>query len=193
MKTLLGCLILALTAGWASADVPYPPLCSVEPADQLNGILIAPGGSDERDWHYDEEIHIRNELGLPIPDVDVHVEFHVDGMRYCADCEFEARTEPDGSCRIRLRGSGCSHFRGGRDDVAVTIYADGMVIREYVNVKSPDFNGADSDLEVSLGDFAFFASSFAGLCDPCADYDNSGNVDLGDFAIFSTAWGERCN
>ena len=75
MKALLVMVALALGAGVAYADVPYPPLCSVQPADEINGVLMAPGSSDTRDWQIDEDIEIRNEFGLPVPDIDVVVIF----------------------------------------------------------------------------------------------------------------------
>ncbi len=47
--------------------------------------------------------------------------------------------------------------------------------------KSPDIDG---DGEVSVVDFALFASAFGGT-DPCSDFDCNGSVSVADFAIFA--------
>ena len=69
------------------------------------------------------------------------------------------------------------------------IRAGGVVIRSYVNVKSPDFDGARGDGAVGLPDLLAFAREFNGISPAaCHDYTNDDVCGLADLSIFGTAF-----
>jgi hypothetical protein len=65
---------------------------------------------------------------------------------------FNATTDEDGQAVMTLRGGGCI------DDVdqAAVIYVNELVVRNYRNVKSPDWDGASADCRVGLPDLVRF-------------------------------------
>jgi hypothetical protein len=74
------------------------------------------------------------------------------------------------------------------DNTDLYVYALGIVLNGNVPVcvsfDSVDLNG---DLSVGIADFGKFAADFncAVGCDPCHDYNESGNTGVADFGIFA--------
>ena len=77
---------------------------------------------------------------------------------------------------ITLRGGGCIR----NTDLACVFRANGVVIRDYENLKSPDWDGVAGNCVVNLADLVRFAPN----TDLCFDYNNSGGVDLSDVVTF---------
>jgi hypothetical protein len=82
-----------------------------------------------------------------------------------------------------FNGGGC--FSGAN---ACVITANGVIIRTYTNVKSPDWNGGNGDLQVIANDFANFLASYTPGSPGCHDYDNTGATNLADFIIFASGF-----
>jgi hypothetical protein len=62
-----------------------------------------------------------------------------------------------------------------------------VTIRQFSNVKSPDYDGASGNLAVALGDLTQFSGEFLdNFANECHDYDNNGNTGLEDVIIFGT-------
>jgi hypothetical protein len=78
------------------------------------------------------------------------------------------------------------------------IRANGVTIREYDAVMSPDYAGWDnvglpdrSDLAMTPVDLAAFATAYQGGQGPasCHDYDNNGTTGPADLSVFVSAFG----
>lgn len=173
MKKLLSALfVLALCSSVAFATVPDPANCSVSPGDALNGLVIAPNSPAPIPATV-YTVTVRNANNDPIPNASVVFEFGVD-IVICTTAQHSGTADGNGVAVITLSGGGCG------DGV---VKANGIQIRSYSNVKSPDFDGAAGNGLVNLSDLVFFQSD-----DTCHDYDNDNDVDLADLVIFAGAY-----
>ena len=181
-------LVCVFAAGVASA-AKIPPLyhITVIPADAINGVIAAPSASEPIPSSI-EHITIRNEANQPMPNVTVHLELGT-GTMTCPGQSFNGVTDSEGRVDITVSGGGCI---SNRDD-ACMIWANGVMIRNYRNAKSPDFDGARGDGVVGLADLVELWREKTGG-GSCHDYDNDGDIDLSDIVVFSTAFspGHRC-
>lgn len=177
MKKLLSALcVLALSATFAMATVPDATKCTVVPGDALNGLVIAPDSpSPITATIY--TITVRNIQNDPIQNAAVVFEFGA-GIRACTTATHSGTTNAQGVVVITLRGGGC--LVGGGAGV---IKANGITIRSYNNVKSPDWDGIAANGIVNISDLVNFQTLAA-----CHDYDNNGLVNIGDLIQFSAAF-----
>jgi hypothetical protein len=180
---------LALTSSVAFADVPDQSNCEVSPADALNGLVFCPLLPAAIPASVNL-ITVRNSSNNPIPNASVVVT--VTGTTtLCSATVLTGTTNASGQVTLTLGGGGCAH------NVALSgiIKANGVTIRSYSNVKSPDYDGASGSLLVDLSDFISFKDQFLDAApNECHDYDNNGDTDLGDLIIFSAPFnaGNSC-
>jgi hypothetical protein len=193
MKKLLFALVaLALSSGLALATVPDPAQCSVIPCDNLGppgegGVVVCPGTPTCIPAAF-VTLTARNTAGNVIPNALVTVSFGA--MPPIAGCPTPDLPPWDGQCDGNGVWSKCFNAGGCLSAAnACQIVVNTVPIRNYVNVKSPDWNGGAAGLTVDGGDFSNFLSFFQPPSQPggCHDYDNDGDTDLGDFVIFAGA------
>jgi hypothetical protein len=178
MKKLLSALfVLALCSSVAFATVPDPAQCDVVPGDALNGLVIAPDSPSPIPATV-YTVTVRNSSGDPIPSADVSIEFGA-GISICNTAVHNVPADGNGVAIVTLRGGGCLNGIAN----AGVVKANGVPIRNYNNVKSPDFDGAAGDGIVNVVDLVFYKSG-----DLCHDYDNSGFVNVVDLVIFAGAY-----
>jgi hypothetical protein len=184
MKKVLWALVgVALCGSAALAEVPDPANCTVQPADALNGLVLAPLDPTPLPATVNT-ITVRNSANAPIASANVTVEVSANNS-LCASTVLAGTTNGSGVTVITLGGGGCAH----NVTLSGLVKANGVTIRAYENVKSPDYDGASGDLQVNLADLVKFSNEFLGS-DPaeCHDYDNATGTDLGDLIIFSPAF-----
>jgi hypothetical protein len=176
-------LLLALSLSVAAAGPPAPAQCSVMPADALDGMVVCPDSPSPIPAST-TTIIIRDAAGAPVANAQVQIQL-AGGIRLCNTSVLTGVTDSAGRLVLTLRGGGCV---ANTPDAAV-VTADGVVIRRYRNVKSPDFDGATADGVVSLFDFVRFVGG-----DLFHSYDNDGQICLSDVVIFFSAFepGNSC-
>ena len=182
-KVLFSLLGLALCGSVAQANIPDPANCSVTPADALDGLVVAPLSPSALAATINT-INVRNEANNPIAGANVTVEFS-GTINLCSATVTSGTTDANGDVVITLGGGGCAHMVA----LSGVIKANGLSIRNYDNVKSPDYDGASGDLTVNLSDLVVFSAEFLGSNPAeCHDYDNNGATNLGDLVVFSPAF-----
>lgn len=176
----LGLLLVACYVSNATAQIPDPAFCNVNPCDALNGVILCPDTPNPIPTTL-VDVVVRNFAGNPIPGAFVEMTFHHPAILLCQGAVLSGITNAAGQVQLRTAGGGCA---AGVPNAA-QIRANGVLIRSYSNVKSPDWDGVQADLVVDAADQAFFSNCFVGYC-PCADYNNSGAMELADLALFQT-------
>ncbi|MEZ4650541.1 MAG: hypothetical protein R3E97_17500 [Candidatus Eisenbacteria bacterium] len=182
-KVLFSLLGLALCGSVAQANIPDPGFCTVTPADALGGLVVAPLDPVALAATINT-INVRNDQNAPIPNAAVTIEFS-NAISLCSATVTSGTTDANGDVTLTLGGGGCAHV------VALSgqVKANGVTIRNYENVKSPDYDGAAGDLVVNLSDLVVFSAEFLGSNPAeCHDYDNNGATNLGDLVVFSPAF-----
>jgi len=183
----LGCL---LSCSIAAATSPDPPVCSVEPSDALNGLYLAPSGSFSSPASINL-ITVRNSSNDPVANASVVVTL-TPANTVCGSTVLVGTTDTAGQVTLTLGGGGCAN------DVPLSgvIKANGVTIRAYDNVKSPDFDGARGDLTVNMADLITFAAEFLGNAGTgaCHDYNNDGTTGLQELVLFGPTftWANSC-
>jgi len=182
MKKLLSALfVLALCSSVVFATVPDPTKCSVAPGDALNGLVTAPDSPAPISATL-YTITVRNAANNPIPNASVVIEFPAPtNIRNCTTANNTATTNAQGVANITLRGGGCKISAG-----AGLVKANGVVIRTYNNVKSPDWDGAAASGAMTLADLLAFRA--VPVFPFCHDYNNDNTMNLSDTLIFSSAY-----
>lgn len=187
LSLLFGLLSIAPPA---QAGIPDPSCPKVHPADELNGMLVAPNSPSTLDASI-LTIELRDVWRCePVPDAAVVV-YLTSLNPACPGAVLTGTTNAQGITTITVAAGGCADGVAG----AGVIKANGVTIRSYVNVKSPDWDGARSDGVVNLADLISFAQQFNGIVPAeCHDYTNDGVCDLSDLTIFGPAFsrGLRC-
>jgi hypothetical protein len=184
MKKLLSALfLLALCSSLAMATVPDPTKCTVTP-DLNGGCLIAPGTLSGTVL----SINVRNSSNNPIPDAVVQVVFNA-AIEICTTATHNASTDANGNCTVALRGGGCVNASTAG---ACVVIANGIEIKNYNKVKSPDNASHDSSVPsgtVTIADLPFFGDEFKGTAAAaCHDYTNDGFVTTADLPFFGDAF-----
>ena len=181
--------------GWVipcKADTTIP--CCSTSLDATERLLLVPdmNGADPHPMA-SFTVTVRNEDCVPIANATVQVTIGglVDGRtRLCGVSVTTGTTNSLGEVRMNIAGGGC--YRG---QSAVSIRANGVEIRNFGAVLSPDYAGWDndgiagrSDLRVTVLDFASFAQAFHVGGPSCHDYNNNQNMDASDFSVFGQIW-----
>lgn len=172
----------------ATTDVPDPNQCTVIPADGLGGMLLGPASPDPVPASVNE-ITVRYSGSGPVAGAAVVVLLSSSNPA-CAGAILNGITDSEGKVSITLAGYGCADHT----PMSGVIKANGVTIRAYINVKSPDFDGSAGNGIVNLSDLIAFARAFNGSGEPCHDYDNNGLCNLSDLSIFASAFvqGNHC-
>jgi hypothetical protein len=154
--------------------------CSVLPWDTYGKLFVSPGSASNADL---TTATVRDRWGHPIKGVVVDVDL-TSCTKLCVDYPVDGLTEltnPAGLAVLNPRVGGC-------DSCAIVVTADGVPIRTYDRVASPDWTGA-ADGRVNASDVVFFISNYT-TGEVCADYDGSGTVGSADSVLFVTAYGD---
>jgi hypothetical protein len=179
-RVLFSILGLALCSSAAFAITPDPLFCEVQPADNLNGLFLAPSSPAPVAASVNT-ITVRNGSNNVIPDAAVVVTLTA-ANAVCGSTVLTGTTDAAGQVTLTLGGGGCV------DNVPLSgvVKANGITIRAYENVKSPDYDGASGDLSVGLGDLVTFAAEFlaAAGTGACHDYNNDGTTGLPELVLF---------
>jgi hypothetical protein len=164
------------------AAEPDPNHCTVQNWDLYRQALVGPGGSNTTD---NLTIGVYDIHNTPVP--NALVEIDLSGCsRLCIDTPTDGlrgSTNASGQLVLNPRVGGC-------ENCPVTIRANGIVIRSYSKVRSPDWDGTWANGRVSSPDSAFFAYAYA-AGNPCVDYDGDGRVNMQDLLIWSQFWSNR--
>ena len=192
------CVVLALIAAasvfapTARAETPEPLRVTVLPCygPTCDAVLVAPGPLAGTTY----TITIRNPDNQPIAGASVFVGFN-SAVRVCSDAYHGAVTDANGTCSITLKAGGCiANPTAG----ACFIVANGIEIRSYTRVRSPDNSshvGSVASGTVTVSDLVFFSEEFKGQAPAaCHDYSNDGAVTIADLVIFGEAFhaGSSC-
>jgi hypothetical protein len=185
IRIIAACCLLILGSSGVSAEVPEFDLCTVTPCDDFLGMVIypqpIPGGAAEF------TVQARNMYGTPIPNAFVEVNFEIPtNHTFCSDATMAGTTDANGEVTLAISGGGCTI-----DAYAVSIRVNGVTIRQYQSVKSPDY-APGSNGNVELGDFIYFGTRMASGSAGCTDYYNAGVTGLGAFIVFGEAWTRAC-
>jgi len=110
----------------------------------------------------------------------------------CSGAITTRTTDATGMVSFNIPGGGCYKGTG-----AFTIRANGVAIREYTSVESPDYAQFDNDgiagrwsKSITAADFSAFGQAWQGGTGPasCHDYDGNNAMNAGDFSIFGAVW-----
>jgi hypothetical protein len=203
MKRLLSALILlALAGGAASASVPDADNSTVAPSDgfvtpRLVGI---PSDDDKTSlaegWISNTVVTVMDGDSPPAPIESSWVTLTIIGpdtnLCFCDLYPHVWAGWTDASGRVVLYQpfGGCSWDVGDN----VVIQADGIPLRLYEWIVSPDWNQDFGDCIMSGADFTVFGWAWSG--DPsniqplCSDYNGDGLITGSDFTVFGFAWSE---
>lgn len=182
-KLLVIALALVAFATAASADVPDQTKCTVVPADALNGMIVCPRIPSALTASI-LTITVKNSSNNPINNASVIVILTAANPT-CPNAVLTATSNASGVATITVAASGCANGV----PASGIVKANGVTIRSYSNVKSPDFDGAAGDGFTNLSDLVKFANEFNNI-DPaaCHDYTNDGACNLSDLIPFSEAF-----
>ncbi len=186
--------LLLTTALTAAADLPDP--CCSTSIDGTGRLLLIPD-EDGTDPHPAASfwVIVRNGDCIPIQNavVEVLIGGQADGkVRLCGSAVTVGTTDADGYVEFNIPGGGC--YKG---EAAGIIRANGVTIRHFYAVVSPDYAGSDNEgiagywsLSINPSDLAGFVLAYQGGVGPtsCHDYSNDGTVGPGDLATFVSAW-----
>ncbi len=184
-NAVLAILGLVLCVGAANATVPDGDLCSVSPCDSYQGVIMYPQPNAAGAAEF--VVNVRNGDDEPIPNAFVELIFSTPGNHLlCTDAVISGTTDASGNITFAISGGGCTI---GTD--ALIIRANGVDIRGYDTIKSPDWApGANGN--VDIGDFINFGVQLAASAPGCTDYYNDGATGLGSFIVFGEAWTHVC-
>jgi hypothetical protein len=190
-KIVMALGAIALCASVASADVPDPTKCTVVPGDNLGplGGLIAAPVNPAVLGSTVNTITVRNADNNPIAGASVVVQLSGSNPA-CTPSTLSGTTNGSGVATITIGAGGCS------DGVPASgvVKANGVTIRSYPNVKSPDFDGAGGTKSINLADLTAFSAQFNGVDPPgCHDYDNDDDCDVGDLPNFGFTFSNANN
>ncbi|MCK4413315.1 MAG: VWA domain-containing protein [Candidatus Eisenbacteria sp.] len=155
-----------------------PFLSTVEPWDTYGQVFVSPGTQSGID---SVTITVLDEYGLPFPGVEVSIDL-TDCDAICADYPddgLSGSADVDGVVLLDPRAGGCA-------DCEIVVRADSVVLRTYIRMTSPDWNGVYADGMIDSTDIAFFLDAYAAQ-DPCVDYNGDSVVDSPDSSLFAAS------
>lgn len=180
-------LAIVLTVIPATAsDLPDPDYCSVVPCDAMMGILTTPhSGTGPEATRF--VVTVMLDPVTPVPNAYVEIVVGQLLNHYiCPGAQGAGYTDEHGQVTFNLAMGGCTL---GHD--VVRILANGVAIRSYDRLLSPDFDG-EADGAVTLSDFTVFGTAFVTGAPGCTDYYNDGTTGIDDFTGFAACWGRSC-
>jgi hypothetical protein len=189
MKKLLSALfLLALCSSLAGASVPDPLNCTVGP---LMGDPLVPSSqvaflSPAPILGTSITITVRNNANVVIPNASVSVTFNTE-IGVCSSAVHTGTTNTLGQCFLTLKGGGCQTGIAA----ACVIRANGISIRELLNVRSPDNEAHDVSLPdgtVTTPDLSAFGDEFVIGPPACHDYDLLDGCNTQDLGAFGDAF-----
>lgn len=176
-------ILTAITLFSSIASAQNPINCTVMPADAMQGLVFSPFLPTPAPASINT-ITVRNSVNAPMSNVVVSVMVGAP-ISVCGASILSGLTNAAGQVVLTLGGGGCLHNSAN----AGVVVANGVTIRNYSNVKSPDFDGGGGNRQVSLADYVQFAAEFGGsIPSACHDYDNSSLTGLSDLIIFTAAF-----
>lgn len=193
MKITPAVLMIALTCLMVSAsiarslDVPDTRNCSAVMRDP-HPFTLAPCGGDLMPvidvylFDYPDS--------LPIEVIRTDVYLASTQLDFCQQASADSSTFSPDPGHTTFSGTLAASFPLGVDCAALQLLVvfSGDIIAAFTPTFSgPDLNG---DLAVTVADFGLFAARFYSS-DPCADFDESGQVGVADFGLFA-GWFEDC-
>jgi len=187
-----GAGMLLMIGTGASADLPEPVYSTVLPQDdmQFPRVVGVPSGEEESP-HATMYITVRDFYGNPVPNAFVELIFNTlcrDPLCTCNEPFANGYADENGYIELNIKAGGCCEAQD-----AVTIIANGINLRYYDWVVSPDHNGEEGDCAVDLADFATFANAMMSGMAGCADMTGDGAVNLADFVGFRDGWMRECD
>jgi hypothetical protein len=183
---------LLASAAWADID-PTRCICTLDQTQRLLMIPATAPVSPSATF----TVTIRNSANNPVG--DALVEILVGGIgqsrtKLCGAAVTAGHTNSSGVVTFNVPGGGCM-----KEANACAIRVNGIIIREYGVIVSPDYADTDNtgipnrwDLCVSLADLPGFAVSFAAGGPSCHDFNNDGTTGLPDLAVFAAAYNKCC-
>ncbi len=191
---ILICLCVSCAAKAIAADPPDP--CVTTTLDGVGRLLLIPD-EDGADPHPmgSFTVTVKNYDCQPI--YNAVVEVIIGGQatnktKLCGSAVTVKLTDHNGNVTFNIPGGGC--YRGAD---AVVIRANGVIVRNFYAVMSPDYAGWDNSgmanrwsLSITPVDLAAFVAAYQGGTGPasCHDYDNSGVTDPRDLAVFASTY-----
>lgn len=196
MKRLIFVLcLLGIAASTAFADVPEPSQCqtSLDNLARPRLLLIPNLPSVETAGAF--TVTVRNAAGNAINNAVVVLE--IGGITdnkvvLCQNTTTSGNTNPTGNITFNVWGGGCYKGTG-----AFTIRANGVAIRNFTSVESPDYSAFDNagvagrwSKSITAADFSAFGQAWQNGTGPasCHDYDGNNAMNAGDFSIFGAVW-----
>ncbi|MBM3287186.1 MAG: hypothetical protein FJY88_07540 [Candidatus Eisenbacteria bacterium] len=201
-RLLLVFCALAMTASFASADVPDPSRCSTT-WDPVQRFYLCPdnypdsnpdGANDCSAASF--SVTVANASGAIIPNAVVEILLGGSepggSVEVCVNQTLTRNTESNGVAKFNLGGGGCNKRPG-----CAVIRANGVVIRTWNVIVSADYVGTDnlgqpglSDGRVAPADFSVFVGRYQGGvgASSCHDYNNNGTTGPEDFSVFVAAY-----
>jgi hypothetical protein len=175
--SFLSVILVLLLAGAAWGDeVPDPPNVRVAPWDSFLGAVLAPANPSPIAASI-YTVTVRNGNNQPIANAVVETLFP-SGNPICPGAVINGVTDANGQAVVTVSAGGCLD-----GDPGCVIRANGLLVRYYTHVRSPDMNG---DLVVDLRDLLAYRTGGT-----CSDFDNNGYVNLADLLIFSSGFVPR--
>jgi hypothetical protein len=180
-KLIPAFLALALFSSMAWAGGIPVLNVTVTPWDALNGVVLCPDLPSPIPASVGT-VTVHDEANNPVANQPVTITFLSGGpFCFCSDMSYTAMTNYDGVAVLTLRGGGCVR----NTDFAAIITCGGVLIRDYQNAKSPDWDGVRGNCTVNLSDLVAFSRVPSDLC---FDFNNDGRVDTSDLVIFTSGF-----
>lgn len=196
MKRLIFVLcLLGLATTMAIADVPDESNSQTS-LDNMNlpRLLLIPDHPSPATFGA-FTVTVRNAAGLAINNCVVVIEIGgiVDNkVVLCQGAITTGNTNVSGVVTFNIPGGGCYKGAG-----AFTIRANGIPIRSFTSVESPDYAAFDNagvpsrwSKSITAADFSAFGQAWQNGTGPasCHDYDGSNAMNSSDFSIFGQVW-----
>lgn len=168
------------------ADVPVSSACEASPSDAMNGLFMAPFVPAPISASI-VTVTVRNSCDEGVASAGVEVVLTPINS-VCPSAVLFGTTNSEGEVTLTLGGGGCVY------DVPLAglIKANGVTIRSYDHVRSPD---GDANGVVDLADLIEFSAEFLGTSSTrCHDYDDDGMASLKDLILFAPGFvdGNHC-
>jgi hypothetical protein len=190
----LASLLFMVCAMASSARADLPQFCCSTSLDASERLLLIPADGVPMGTF---TVTVKNDACVPIPNAIVEciiLGIADSRVRLCPSAVLTRTTDANGVAVFNIPGGGC--YKGTN---ALSIRANGIEIREFRAVVSPDYAEIDnvgqpgkSDLRVGIVDLVAFARAFALGASSCHDYDNNGSTGITDFAMFGQVYGRFC-